>query len=73
MDWFQDDEEGDGEATAKKSQGRRKPAYAGGLVLEPKKGEAVISITKTCTARGERKQTKGTCGPEEGILVKLVQ
>ena len=28
------------DTTKSKSSGRRKPAYAGGLVLEPKKGES---------------------------------
>ncbi len=34
-----DEEEADGAAGAAKKSGRRKPAYAGGLVLEPKKGD----------------------------------
>uniref|UniRef100_A0A0B7B4I6 DNA polymerase n=1 Tax=Arion vulgaris TaxID=1028688 RepID=A0A0B7B4I6_9EUPU len=33
-----DDEDGDQSGSKKMAQGKRKPAYAGGLVLEPKKG-----------------------------------
>lgn len=44
------------EASEAKPQGRRKPAYAGGLVLEPKKGE------------GRRKRTRNShsCRPADG-------
>ena len=34
-----DEDEDREEGKSKKATGRRKPAYAGGLVLEPKKGE----------------------------------
>ena len=38
-----EDEEELDQGGGKKSQGRRKPAYSGGLVLEPKKGESFAS------------------------------
>ena len=33
-----DDDDEEGGTQKKKGKGRKKPAYAGGLVLEPKKG-----------------------------------
>ena len=39
-----DDNEPRKEGRSKKSKGRKKPAYTGGLVLEPKKGECDCSF-----------------------------